>query len=178
MQHSLSTPFVSAGSFMAHDGASIAALQRCTHVYARRGQWSWYGSSMQVDMPEPGASGKGHAPHRGRYKEKFSAMRDKFEKATRNQEVYQKQLELANAKIKKLAAENEVLLDALLQSDTALMDKYFPLEATGQVVGHPPWFEHEQELMREADRRDKERMERERHPEGLMTVRPLAPQAF
>ncbi|TEB33247.1 hypothetical protein FA13DRAFT_196346 [Coprinellus micaceus] len=38
---------------------------------------------MQVDMPEPPASGKGHAPHRGRYKEKFASMREKHDKATR-----------------------------------------------------------------------------------------------
>ncbi|TEB03992.1 hypothetical protein FA13DRAFT_1750835, partial [Coprinellus micaceus] len=107
-------------------------------------------------MPEPPASGKGHAPHRGRYKEKFASMREKHDKATRSQEVYQKQLEIANAKIKKLAAENELLLDALVTSDKALLQKYFPEETTGQVIGHPAWFERE---------RDRER-ERERMPEG------------
>ncbi|RXW24840.1 hypothetical protein EST38_g999 [Candolleomyces aberdarensis] len=53
-------------------------------------------------------------------------MREKYEKATRAQEVFQKQLELANAKIKKLQAENDLLLDAMLVNDEALFNRFFP----------------------------------------------------
>lgn len=58
---------------------------------------------------------------------------------------------------------DRLLLDALVTSDKALLEKYFPEETTGQVIGHPAWFERE---------RDRER-ERERMPEGPQVLRPL-----
>ncbi|KAF6753556.1 hypothetical protein DFP72DRAFT_1069529 [Ephemerocybe angulata] len=60
------------------------------------------------------------------YKEKYTGMKDKLERAARSQEIYQKQLEIANAKIKKLQVENDLLLDALLVHDEPLLHRYFP----------------------------------------------------
>ncbi|KAK7031495.1 hypothetical protein R3P38DRAFT_817668 [Favolaschia claudopus] len=53
-------------------------------------------------------------PYRNsRYKEKFQALREKYERVTAKKEEYNQDLELAAAKIKKLQAENDLLLDAM-----------------------------------------------------------------
>ncbi|KAJ7089773.1 hypothetical protein B0H15DRAFT_839190 [Mycena belliarum] len=48
-----------------------------------------------------------------RYKEKFQALREKYDRITAKQEEYHRDLEIATAKIKKLQAENDLLLDAM-----------------------------------------------------------------
>ncbi|KAF8637487.1 hypothetical protein AX17_002791 [Amanita inopinata Kibby_2008] len=48
-----------------------------------------------------------------RYKEKFNSMRQKYEQVTARHDDYQRQLDIANAKIKKLQAENDLLLDVI-----------------------------------------------------------------
>ncbi|KAJ7746803.1 hypothetical protein DFH07DRAFT_589629 [Mycena maculata] len=53
-------------------------------------------------------------PYRNsRYKEKFQALREKYDRVTAKQEEYHHDLEIATAKIKKLQAENDLLLDAM-----------------------------------------------------------------
>ncbi|KAI6023788.1 hypothetical protein BKA83DRAFT_4263906, partial [Pisolithus microcarpus] len=55
------------------------------------------------------------AAHRAgsRYKEKYQALREKFDQVNARHEEYERELELANARIKKLQAENDLLLDAI-----------------------------------------------------------------
>ncbi|KAJ7876299.1 hypothetical protein B0H13DRAFT_1004375 [Mycena leptocephala] len=48
-----------------------------------------------------------------RYKEKFQALREKYDRVTAKQQEYHQDLEIATAKIKKLQAENDLLLDAM-----------------------------------------------------------------
>ncbi|KAF8555856.1 hypothetical protein OG21DRAFT_1507219 [Imleria badia] len=48
-----------------------------------------------------------------RYKEKFQALREKFDQVSVQHDEYQRDLELANARIRKLQAENDLLLDAI-----------------------------------------------------------------
>ncbi|KAJ7173634.1 hypothetical protein C8R46DRAFT_1083447 [Mycena filopes] len=53
-------------------------------------------------------------PYRNsRYKEKFQALREKYDRVVLKQEEYHQDLELATAKMKKLQAENDLLLDAM-----------------------------------------------------------------
>ncbi|KAJ7708764.1 hypothetical protein B0H17DRAFT_364844 [Mycena rosella] len=53
-------------------------------------------------------------PYRNsRYKEKFQALREKYDRITAKQSEYHRDLEIATAKIKKLQAENDLLLDAM-----------------------------------------------------------------
>ncbi|KAJ7777348.1 hypothetical protein B0H16DRAFT_955344 [Mycena metata] len=90
---------------------------------------------LSVDTPENGSSSNtgGHRapplpppeaangpflyaqlPYRNsRYKEKFQALREKYDRVILKQEEYHQDLELATAKIKKLQAENDLLLDAM-----------------------------------------------------------------
>ncbi|KAN0088291.1 hypothetical protein V8E55_005348 [Tylopilus felleus] len=48
-----------------------------------------------------------------RYKEKFQALREKFDQVSAQHEQYKCDLELANVRIQKLQAENDLLLDAI-----------------------------------------------------------------
>ncbi|KAJ6581077.1 hypothetical protein B0H19DRAFT_492253 [Mycena capillaripes] len=53
-------------------------------------------------------------PYRNsRYKEKFQSLREKYDRVTAKQQEYHQDLEIATAKIKKLQAENDLLLDAM-----------------------------------------------------------------
>ncbi|KAJ7230569.1 hypothetical protein GGX14DRAFT_583890 [Mycena pura] len=53
-------------------------------------------------------------PYRNsRYKDKFLMLREKYERITAKQDEYHRDLDLAMSKIKKLQAENDMLLDAL-----------------------------------------------------------------
>ncbi|KAF8717165.1 hypothetical protein AX14_012178 [Amanita brunnescens Koide BX004] len=61
--------------------------------------------SMSGEKPDP--SRVAHRATSMKYKEKFNAMRQKYEQVTARHEEYQRQLDTANAKIKKLQAENE-----------------------------------------------------------------------
>jgi len=48
-----------------------------------------------------------------RYKEKFQTLREKFDQVNTQHDEYQRDLELANARIRKLQVENDLLLDAI-----------------------------------------------------------------
>ncbi|KAJ7102955.1 hypothetical protein C8R43DRAFT_1047445 [Mycena crocata] len=53
-------------------------------------------------------------PYRNsRYKEKFQALREKYDRVVAKQDEYHHDLEVATEKIKKLQAENDLLLDAM-----------------------------------------------------------------
>ncbi|KAJ6561141.1 hypothetical protein DFH09DRAFT_1364577 [Mycena vulgaris] len=69
--------------------------------------------------PPPEVAGSGpflyaQLPYRNsRYKEKFQALREKYDRIIAKQDEYHHDLEIATAKIKKLQAENDLLLDAM-----------------------------------------------------------------
>ncbi|KAF8840386.1 hypothetical protein BDN67DRAFT_968574 [Paxillus ammoniavirescens] len=48
-----------------------------------------------------------------RYKEKFQALRERFDQVSALHEGYERDLELANTRIRKIQAENDLLLDAI-----------------------------------------------------------------
>jgi len=61
--------------------------------------------------------GKAHSTHRStRYKEKYQVMRERFERVNAAKEAYQRDLQLATEKIRKIQEENDLLLDAMLGS--------------------------------------------------------------
>ncbi|TFK39663.1 hypothetical protein BDQ12DRAFT_721885 [Crucibulum laeve] len=61
-----------------------------------------------------------------KYKEKFQSMREKFDQATAMNDQYRQDLEVANAKIKRLHAENNLLLDAMNIADNTLIERFLP----------------------------------------------------
>jgi len=64
--------------------------------------------------PDVAVNGPFIMPYRNsRYKDKFLMLRDKYERITAKQDEYHRDLDLAMDKIKKLEAENDMLLDAL-----------------------------------------------------------------
>ncbi|KAJ6478493.1 hypothetical protein C8R47DRAFT_633362 [Mycena vitilis] len=73
------------------------------------------GSNPPRPPPEGGTPFfHGQHPHRNsRYKEKFQALREKYDRVTAKQQEYHQDLEIATEKIKKLQAENDLLLDAM-----------------------------------------------------------------
>ncbi|TFK21761.1 hypothetical protein FA15DRAFT_672219 [Coprinopsis marcescibilis] len=84
---------------------------------------------MPVDMDMGSEPIKNHSVLRhnpGRYKVKFQEMRERFEKSSRQKASYEKQLEAAANKMKKLQAENDLLLDSLLINDEGLYNRFFP----------------------------------------------------
>lgn len=84
-----------------------------------------------------------HASQRshGRYKEKYTSMLERYERASKSLEVHQKEYEIANAKIKKLQAENDFLLDTLLFNE-ATYNRYIPPSPSeldsNRLRGHGP----------------------------------------
>lgn len=50
---------------------------------------------------------------RGRFKEKFQVLRERFDQVVGLHEELERDLELANARMRKLQAENDLLLDAI-----------------------------------------------------------------
>ncbi|KIM39639.1 hypothetical protein M413DRAFT_447112 [Hebeloma cylindrosporum] len=60
------------------------------------------------------------------YKDKFQRMREKYDRVTAAHEAGQKDLEILNAKLKKLQSENDLLLDAIYVADAPLYERYFP----------------------------------------------------
>ncbi|KAJ7065225.1 hypothetical protein C8F01DRAFT_1248826 [Mycena amicta] len=71
--------------------------------------------------PEPSSS-NGPGPflvfeqmpfHKSKHREKFNLMRDRYERVIVRQEEYQRELDVATTKLKRLQAENDLLLDAL-----------------------------------------------------------------
>jgi len=69
--------------------------------------------------PPPEVAGSGpflyaQLPYRNsRYKEKFQALREKYDRIIAKQDEYHHDLDIATAKLKKLQAENDLLLDAM-----------------------------------------------------------------
>ncbi|KAG2012011.1 hypothetical protein CC2G_012063 [Coprinopsis cinerea AmutBmut pab1-1] len=53
-------------------------------------------------------------------------------------EVFQKQLEVANAKINKLQAENDLLLDSMLINEEGLYNRFFPVSHPQDRFSGPP----------------------------------------
>ncbi|KAI5995639.1 hypothetical protein EDD15DRAFT_613041 [Pisolithus albus] len=72
-------------------------------------------STQKGQRPAEDAAKSKPAAHRtgSRYKEKYQALREKFDQVNARHEEYERELELANARIKKLQAENDLLLDAI-----------------------------------------------------------------
>ncbi|KAJ7282038.1 hypothetical protein C8J57DRAFT_1711589 [Mycena rebaudengoi] len=74
-------------------------------------------TNIETRVPDTSGSGPflyAQLPYRNsRYKEKFQALREKYDRVTAKQDEYHQDLEIANAKIKKLQAENDLLLDAM-----------------------------------------------------------------
>ncbi|KDQ26432.1 hypothetical protein PLEOSDRAFT_1113067 [Pleurotus ostreatus PC15] len=69
-----------------------------------------------VRMSKPHKSHQHHASHRGtttRYKEKFQAMRERYEHVNAKREAFGRELEIASEKERQLQAENDLLLDTL-----------------------------------------------------------------
>ncbi|KAF8202562.1 hypothetical protein BJ912DRAFT_445576 [Pholiota molesta] len=58
--------------------------------------------------------------------DRFQRMREKYDKVTVSHETHQRELETLNAKMKKLQAENDLLLDAMYLADPSLYRRYFP----------------------------------------------------
>ncbi|KAG1747989.1 uncharacterized protein EDB91DRAFT_1245444 [Suillus paluster] len=50
---------------------------------------------------------------RGRYKEKFQVLRERYDRVVVLHDEYERDLELANARMRNLQAENDLLLDAI-----------------------------------------------------------------
>ncbi|KAF9528969.1 hypothetical protein CPB83DRAFT_853529 [Crepidotus variabilis] len=73
------------------------------------------------------------------HKDKFQKMREKYDKVTTTHETSLQELDVLNAKIKKLQSENDLLLDAMFLADTALYNRYFPPGPdNGPPIGYPP----------------------------------------
>ncbi|KAG2137665.1 hypothetical protein BD769DRAFT_1435314 [Suillus cothurnatus] len=84
-------------------------LQRPIHIDSSKGQR--VGDKLPVDD-----TSKNRTPvvlPRGRFKEKFQGMRERFDQVVGSHEELERDLELANARIRKLQAENDLLLDAI-----------------------------------------------------------------
>jgi len=62
--------------------------------------------NTRFKVPAPQRSGP-------RYKEKFQALREKYDQVNALHDEYQRDLDLANARIRKLQVENDLLLDAI-----------------------------------------------------------------
>ncbi|KAJ7626303.1 hypothetical protein DFH06DRAFT_1339443 [Mycena polygramma] len=71
------------------------------------------GSSNPPRPPPEGGTPFFHPHRNSRYKEKFQALREKYDRVTAKQQEYHQDLEIATEKIKKLQAENDLLLDAM-----------------------------------------------------------------
>ncbi|KAJ7623698.1 hypothetical protein FB45DRAFT_926498 [Roridomyces roridus] len=64
--------------------------------------------------PQDNGNGPFHLPYRNsRYKEKFQALREKYDRVLAKQAEYLNEYDTATAKIKQLQAENDLLLDAM-----------------------------------------------------------------
>ncbi|KAJ7807293.1 hypothetical protein B0H14DRAFT_2873707 [Mycena olivaceomarginata] len=73
-------------------------------------------------------------PYRNsRYKEKFQSLREKYDRVIAKQQEYHQDLEIATAKIKKLQAENDLLLDAMNLAASHQPSMFGPLPPS-----HPP----------------------------------------
>ncbi|KAJ3492296.1 hypothetical protein NLJ89_g11254 [Agrocybe chaxingu] len=67
----------------------------------------------------------------------FHKMREKYDKVTLAHETHERELEMLNAKVKKMQAENDLLLDAVYLADAGLYYRYFP-ESDSPPFGSVP----------------------------------------
>ncbi|KAF5316155.1 hypothetical protein D9619_006750 [Psilocybe cf. subviscida] len=75
--------------------------------------------------------------HNVSYKDKFQKMREKYDKVTLTHENHNRDLEILNSKIKKLQAENDLLLDSIDVSEPDLLTRYFPAPSSPTHRGQP-----------------------------------------
>ncbi|TDL26657.1 hypothetical protein BD410DRAFT_783757 [Rickenella mellea] len=68
---------------------------------------------MEKADPEGREKSKLAANRGNKYKEKFHALRTRYDNVTSKHEEYRRELEQADAQLKKLQAENDLLLDAM-----------------------------------------------------------------
>ncbi|KAF9465564.1 hypothetical protein BDZ94DRAFT_1320144 [Collybia nuda] len=61
------------------------------------------------------------------YKEKFQVLRERYEEVTKEHDNYQRDLEIANAKILMLQEENDLLIDAINVSSPNLIQLVTPI---------------------------------------------------
>ncbi|KAF9485508.1 hypothetical protein BDN70DRAFT_916900 [Pholiota conissans] len=92
----------------------------------------------QFKEHEKDRSSKMHSGGNVSYKDKFQRMREKYDKVNMSHEAHQRDLEALNAKMKKLQAENDLLLDAMYLADTALYDRFFPAAPGSMSSSLPP----------------------------------------
>ncbi|CAA7265232.1 unnamed protein product [Cyclocybe aegerita] len=78
-----------------------------------------------------------HGDRNVSYKDKFHKMREKYDRVTLTHETHERELEMLNAKIKKMQAENDLLLDAIYLADASLYYRYFP-ESDSPPFGSAP----------------------------------------
>ncbi|KAJ7643334.1 hypothetical protein DFH06DRAFT_1333588 [Mycena polygramma] len=98
----------SAGEVLNLEGVSAAQHRFRISVNDENG-----GSSNPPRPPPEGGTPFFHPHRNSRYKEKFQALREKYDRVTAKQQEYHQDLEIATEKIKKLQAENDLLLDAM-----------------------------------------------------------------
>ncbi|KAG2143816.1 uncharacterized protein EDB93DRAFT_1105144 [Suillus bovinus] len=83
---------------------------RPIHIDSKMQKGQRVGDKVPVDD-----TNKARAPAvpRGKFKEKFQVLRERFDQVVGEREVLERDLELANARMRKLQAENDLLLDAI-----------------------------------------------------------------
>ncbi|RDB18450.1 hypothetical protein Hypma_000263 [Hypsizygus marmoreus] len=85
-------------------------------------------ATFKLKIPAQGHQhGHGHGHHRGtRYKEKFLALRERYEHVNAVHDERVEALDLAAAKIKRLQQENDLLLDAIYTASPTLIHLVTP----------------------------------------------------
>ncbi|KAH7910068.1 hypothetical protein BJ138DRAFT_1114439 [Hygrophoropsis aurantiaca] len=88
---------------------NVPVLPRPLHIDSAK-----LSSGSRAGLPETALAAQTPS-HRGppRYKEKFQALRERYDQVTALHEEYQRDLKLANERMQKLQAENDLLLDAI-----------------------------------------------------------------
>ncbi|KAG2093122.1 uncharacterized protein F5147DRAFT_721512 [Suillus discolor] len=71
------------------------------------------GQRLGDKVPDDTNKNRAPAVPRGKFKEKFQVMRERFDQVVGLHEELVRDLELANARMQKLQAENDLLLDAI-----------------------------------------------------------------
>ncbi|KAI6149656.1 hypothetical protein BKA82DRAFT_4131701 [Pisolithus tinctorius] len=106
-------------------------------------------STLKGQRPAEDAAKPKPAAHRSgsRYKEKYQTLREKFDQVNALHEEYEKELELASARIKKLQAENDLLLDAIsitIPATPSLMHLIRPSPTSTTPLPMPSHPQHQQ----------------------------------
>jgi len=100
-------------------------------------------TTLTINIPAPSARARGagvgeggsggdkeekiktHSEKITSYKDKFHKTREKYDKVTAAHEMHQKNLDVANDIVRRLQAENDLLLDAMFLADAGLYDRHF-----------------------------------------------------